>query len=65
MSKKRLSPEAKFRVFVLLVLVIIVGLGGLILYNIKTNPSFWETSVSSCITISQSPVRMFFERDTV
>ena len=51
MSKKRLSPEAKFRVFVLLVLVIIVGLGGLILYNIKTNPSFWETSVSSCITI--------------
>ena len=47
MSKKRLSPEAKFRVFVLLVLVIIVGLGGLILYNIKTNPSFWETSVSS------------------
>lgn len=51
MSKKRLSPEAKFRVFVLLVLVIIVGLGGLILYNIKTNPSFWEASVSSCITI--------------
>lgn len=51
MSKKRLSPEAKFRVFVLLVLVITVGLGGLILYNIKTNPSFWETSVSSCITI--------------
>lgn len=51
MSKKRLSPEAKFRVFVLLVLVITVGLGGLILYNIKTNPSFGETSVSSCITI--------------
>lgn len=51
MSRKRLSPKAKSVTRKMLALAIIAGLGCLIFYNINTNPTFWKTSASSCITI--------------
>ncbi len=51
MSRRFNSLKVKTVISRVLFLIILIGIIGLIYYNIKTNASFWSASASTCITI--------------